>query len=872
MLKGMMVQRLVAACIAVMCFVGTAWSQTSVSNPLPHFYEDFRTQNPVGWSFNNIFWNSNEGVDNSACYRGSGSSATVRTIITPYVTVGANYVLQFSYRATQSTSSSGNAGYTSGSGAPANSVRWTVAISTDDGLTWTNVQTGSNFSSASFETITVSSALNNYRNQTVRVRITFEIIQFAWIFLTVDDIFMGTQRTAIFSGATTLAAGTIFSSFPSLETNKRTYEITNTGNQPLIISNVRTNGGVSVSGLSGLSIPAWSSRTVNVDINAQGSGSSYNGSFSFSTNDPVNPNVTVNVTGTVSSAPNGMLEPFTGSGVPTGWVFWSNRTGTGVDFQHTSTEGVGGSGGIFANFTSANTGTGLTNNPTISWATERRITTSNVAVGANPIFSFKYRTTIGRASTSAVAEDAMRYSVEASRDGGETWELVQEMRDIISSEGFTTEDVGLPSSFAHQVIRIRVTFERKTDCFLWLDDFEIRGGHIITFNANGGTVFPLNASTQAGVRTISFLPTPTRSGYEFTGWFTTATGSTAVTLDRQYTGNTTIWAQWALSNCEHSFVFNRNTESATCATNGIGLHECTKCGLHEYRLANIIPCGNANCNICSNGEITALNSEIAGLEADTLRLFNQISGLKTDTTNLIADTLRLFGERNQLRTDSTMLANKLDADTTALKLIISQKDETIGDLEDEIWELNSEKTALEGTNSTLSANLSILQGENATLTSTNSTLATEKANLQADTLRLFNANSALATAHNKSLDSIDVLLRELAECRSVSVSEIRRSDDRHGIRFAENIVSDKAEMSVILPNNEVAVETNIAIYDMTGNVVWASTGSATGGAIVWNLRNSAGRFVANGTYLVIAEVKDRNGRMYQYSAKLGVKR
>ena len=55
----------------------------------------------------------------------------------------------------------------------------------------------------------------------------------------------------------------------------------------------------------------------------------------------------------------------------------------------------------------------------------------------------------------------------------------------------------------------------------------------------------------------------------------------------------------------------------------------------------------------------------------------------------------------------------------------------------------------------------------------------------------------------------------------------------------------------------------------------ASTGSATtatGGAIVWDLRNSAGRLVANGTYLVIAEVRGANGKIYAYSARLGVKR
>ena len=136
------------------------------------------------------------------------------------------------------------------------------------------------------------------------------------------------------------------------------------------------------------------------------------------------------------------------------------------------------------------------------------------------------------------------------------------------------------------------------------------------------------------------------------------------------------------------------------------------------------------------------------------------------------------------------------------------------------------------------------------------------------------------TCHHKDILPIPQLTGEI--CNSVSIFDKEKSNNRYGIKFAQNIVSDKAEISVILPNNERAIETNIAIYDMTGNVVWASTastastgstGSATGAAgLSWDLRNSAGRFVANGTYLVIAEVKDRNGRMYQYSAKLGVRR
>ena len=65
----------------------------------------------------------------------------------------------------------------------------------------------------------------------------------------------------------------------------------------------------------------------------------------------------------------------------------------------------------------------------------------------------------------------------------------------------------------------------------------------ITFNANGGSVSPANAVTGTDGKLIS-LPTPTYSGKSFKGWFTAATGGTAVTTDTVYTADTTIYAQW----------------------------------------------------------------------------------------------------------------------------------------------------------------------------------------------------------------------------------------------------------------------------------------------------------------------------------------
>ena len=114
---------------------------------------------------------------------------------------------------------------------------------------------------------------------------------------------------------------------------------------------------------------------------------------------------------------------------------------------------------------------------------------------------------------------------------------------------------------------------------------------------------------------------------------------------------------------------------------------------------------------------------------------------------------------------------------------------------------------------------------------------------------------------------------------ATSIASTATTASATGIKFAQNIVSDRAEISVILPNASTgsataATETRIVIYDMTGNVVFEekTTNRTPVCSVIWDLRNSAGRFVANGTYLVIAEVRNTDGRMYQYSARLGVKR
>jgi hypothetical protein len=130
------------------------------------------------------------------------------------------------------------------------------------------------------------------------------------------------------------------------------------------------------------------------------------------------------------------------------------------------------------------------------------------------------------------------------------------------------------------------------------------------------------------------------------------------------------------------------------------------------------------------------------------------------------------------------------------------------------------------------------------------------------------SGSLVAANYQISYDNAGLFL--IVGDGGTSIGKIQKSDSRYGIRFTENIVSDNAEISVILPNSEKTADIKLVVYDNVGNVVFTSTNK--GNKTVWNLTNNAGRFVGNGAYLVVVEAKGVNGSVYIYSAKLGVNR
>ena len=122
------------------------------------------------------------------------------------------------------------------------------------------------------------------------------------------------------------------------------------------------------------------------------------------------------------------------------------------------------------------------------------------------------------------------------------------VNDQITSNGIVNVTVGN----VQQIVSVKVTSADSTaekNYTLVLEPVSNFGNdpvlaHTIFFDANGGTVTPASAQTNAEGKLTS-PPVPTHSGsYSFRGWYTAPSGGTKVTVSTVFNANTTIYAQW----------------------------------------------------------------------------------------------------------------------------------------------------------------------------------------------------------------------------------------------------------------------------------------------------------------------------------------
>jgi uncharacterized repeat protein (TIGR02543 family) len=115
---------------------------------------------------------------------------------------------------------------------------------------------------------------------------------------------------------------------------------------------------------------------------------------------------------------------------------------------------------------------------------------------------------------------------------------------ITATEGYRVSDVEVDGSSVGAVTSYTFTSVTAAHTIAAMFVEADSPTYTVTFDANGGTVFPTTAQTGADGKLPS-LPTPTRSGsYSFDGWYTTESGGTKVTTATVFSENTTVYAHW----------------------------------------------------------------------------------------------------------------------------------------------------------------------------------------------------------------------------------------------------------------------------------------------------------------------------------------
>ena len=89
--------------------------------------------------------------------------------------------------------------------------------------------------------------------------------------------------------------------------------------------------------------------------------------------------------------------------------------------------------------------------------------------------------------------------------------------------------------------------------------------YTVTFDANGGTVTPDTMTLTHG-DVYGKLPTPTRDGYTFAGWFTDPNGGAKVEQGDVVTASHTLYAQWTANEYDVTFNANDGTVGTTTKT------------------------------------------------------------------------------------------------------------------------------------------------------------------------------------------------------------------------------------------------------------------------------------------------------------------
>lgn len=247
------------------------------------------------------------------------------------------------------------------------------------------------------------------------------------------------------------------------------------------------------------------------------------------------------------SVPNGRTISTSGTLTPTGSATWS------YDFGANPTQTVWSGFNRFIASGSGNTATAriTATGSGSSFLGTADVTVSNISLLNS--YSINYNANGGSGSISSTTTSTTNDSATLTAASSSGFS-----RSGYNFTGWNTASNGTGTAYG---VGSGVSLSYSSPSITLYAQWEL-AAYTVSYNANGGFVSPSSATVNVGSSTT--LPTPTRSGYQFSGWYTATSGGTYVGgAGSSYTppSSITIYAQW-----ESTVVFNAN--GGTVSANG----------------------------------------------------------------------------------------------------------------------------------------------------------------------------------------------------------------------------------------------------------------------------------------------------------------
>ena len=139
--------------------------------------------------------------------------------------------------------------------------------------------------------------------------------------------------------------------------------------------------------------------------------------------------------------------------------------------------------------------------------------------------------------------------------------------------------------------------------------------YTITYELSGGTNHKDNPDTYTSDTATIILQDPTRSGYEFLGWYLDAAYTRMIAeIPKGSVGNVTLYAKWEEEEdgCNHNWIESGVLQKATCIKTGIMSYYCTECMTYKTEPTPVDPSNHVNTKVINKKTATTLREGYTG--------------------------------------------------------------------------------------------------------------------------------------------------------------------------------------------------------------------------------------------------------------------